>query len=296
MRLMLLLYLLLVLTACQPLRARVSSQETQQPTQFPRALSDVIPVPTSPLVPPSATAASEDKQATPTPEITLTPAAEVPAGTASAGSLFRWQAPQPCNFLQVAENAITVGNCASSPYPLSGPLADQLRQQVHEWGHLYASAEMETAVGKVSLQGSGEQPLLPEIARQMAEWAKFHWEIVISGRAGAAWGVVFAFTREGGFAGFCDSLTVYIDGRVLFSRCGQEANYQLSSEQLQQMYQWVDNFTGTEFHHVDPPNVADGMKIHWYFSGRGTQAVDQATQQAMREFLEQLLAQFYQQP
>ncbi len=296
MRLVFLLYLFLAFAACRPLRAGVSSPETQQPSQFPHPLSDVIPVPTSPLATPSVEAAGADEQLVPIPEISVTSVAEIPPDKASPGSLFRWQAPEPCNFLQVAEDAVTIGDCASTPYPISGPLADQLRRQVHEWAHLYTHAEIETAIGKVILQGNREQPLSPEIARQMAEWAKLHWEMVISGRAGAAWGVVFVFTREGGFAGFCDSLTVYIDGRVLIHRCGQETNYQLPSEQLRQMYQWVDKFAGTEFHHVDPPNVADGMSIHWYFSGRGTQAVDQATQEAMQKFLEHLLAQFHQQP
>ncbi len=293
MRLVILLYLFLALIACQPFGAGISFHEVQQPTQFPRALSDMISVPTPPIATLSAMAADKDEPPTPTLAIRITPATEIPPGTASPGSLFRWQASESCAFLQVTEDAVTIGGCASSSYPLSAPLADQLRRQVHEWGDLYASAEIETAIGKVSLQGSGEQSLPPEIARQMAEWAKLQWEVAISGRAGAAWGVVFAFSREGGFAGFCDSLTVYIDGRVLISRCGQEASYQLSPEQLRQMYQWVDNFTGTEFHHVDPPNVADGMSIHWYFSGRGTQAVDQATQEAMWEFLQHLLTQSY---
>ncbi len=213
---------------------------------------------------------------------------------ASAAALLTWQSASPCAFLVIGGETATFGECNAPPRPLPEPMASEMRQRITAWSQAYASTESETAAGKITLQGSGKMRVPPEIARQMAEWAKAQWEIAASGRAGAAWGLVFTFSRHGGIAGFCDDLSVYADGRVVLSSCkSREARFELSAEQLQQMYRWLDTFAPFEFHHADPPNVADGMTVSWTFDGRGTQPVDAATQEQMQEFLGSLMTTLY---
>lgn len=107
--------------------------------------------------------------------------------------------------------------------------------------------------------------------------------------------VIFTFSRTGGFAGFCDRLTLYADGKVILTSCkgNRELHIQLSPEQLQQMHTWVDNFAAYEFRYADPPNVADGMAIAWSFAGRGSQPLDETTLQEMQDFLGTLLSKLY---
>ncbi len=256
MRLALLFPLLLLLAAC-----RLAPAEFTQPTPAQLSTAQTIP--------------------------------SLPGGT-PATALFVWQSASPCAFLIIGEETATFGECDAPPQPLPEPMASEMRQRITAWRQTYASIENETAAGKITLQGSGNTSAPPEIARQMAEWAQAQWKIAVSGRAGAAWDLVFTFARYGGIAGFCDELNVYTDGNVAIRDCkGREAHFDLSAEQLQQMYRWLDTFAPFEFRYADPPNVADGMTITWTFHGRGTQAVDAATQEQMQEFLGSLLSTLY---
>ncbi len=260
------LLLLALLIACQPTPAVLAPQS--MPHRLPlTSLPAITPIPqeTPPI------------QGSPSPE-----------------ALFHWQSTSPCAFLNIGEESVTFGECNATPQSIPETMARELRQQVIRWSQAYTDSESETAAGKIILQGHGDKPLPPEIARQMAEWAKAQWEIAVSGRTGAAWDLVFTFSRYGGIAGFCDDLLVYADGKVIFTSCkGREERSNLSPEQLQQMYRWLDTFASFEFHHADPPNVADGMTVNWTFSGRGTQPVDAATQEQMREFLSSLMGALY---
>ncbi len=258
--------LLILLIACQPTPAAFAPQKVPRrlpPTSLP------APTPRSQEIPPTQE-------------------------SVSSKVLFHWQSTSPCAFLIIADESVTFGECNAAPQPVPEPMASELRRQVGQWTQTYAEGESETAVGKIILQGHGSKALPPEIARQMAEWAQAQWKIAASGRAGAAWDLVFTFSRHGGIAGFCDDLLVYADGKVILTNCkGREARFELSPEQLQHMYRWLDAFAPFEFRHADPPNVADGMTIAWTFNGRGAQPVDAATQEQMEEFLGSLMTTLY---
>ncbi|MFN3742326.1 MAG: hypothetical protein ACK4VW_06610 [Anaerolineales bacterium] len=268
MQLALLLFALL-LTACQP----AVPERQFIPQELPRL------------------SATPSALATPMPSPSPTPPSPSPQNIA----LFTWKSTSPCAFLTVYEDSVTFGECDASPRLLSAPMAGEIQQQVIEWANTYASFEEETPAGKILLQGKGKTIPLPSIVRQMAEWAKKQWETVTSGRAGAAWGVVFTYSRRGGFAGFCDDLVIYATGEAILTSCkgNRELHLRLSNEQLQQIYTWIDQFAAYEFRYADPPRVADGMEITWTFEGRGTQPLDAVTLQEMQEFLSALLSKLY---
>lgn len=267
MQLALLLFALL-LTACQPaVTERFIPQELSRVSATPSPLATPMPSPSP--IPPS-----------PSPH---------------SIALFTWKSTSPCAFLTVYEDSVTFGECDAPPRTLAASMAGEIQQQVIEWANTYASFEEETPVGKILLQGKGKTTPLPSIVRQMAEWAKKQWEIAISGRVGAAWGAVFTYSRRGGFAGFCDDLVIYATGEAILTSCkgNRELRLQLSPEQLQQIYTWMDKFVAYEFRYADPPQVADGMEINWTFEGRGTQPLDETTRQEMEEFLGTLLSKLY---
>lgn len=239
-------------------------------------------------------------QTAPIPQFTPTPGPTAPPSSSSSEvnsttPLFTWESTSPCAFLTVYEDSIIFGECDAPPRPLTTSMAEKIRQQVTEWVSTYPSIDGDTPAGKVTLRGQGKIAVPPSILRQMAEWAKEQWEIAMSERTGAAWNMIFTFSRMGGFAGFCDNLVVYANGEVILTSCkgNRELRFLLSPEQLQQMYTWVDRYASYEFRYADPSNVADGMTITWTFAGDGSQPVDEATQQEMQEFLGTLLNKLY---
>ncbi len=159
----------------------------------------------------------------------------------------------------------------------------------------YAPFEAETPAGKVIFGGHGPITATPWEQRSLAEWARLLYEQATSGRTGAAWGLALAWQWEGGVAGFCDAVTIYRSGEALVSSCkgdvaGQVKHIRLTSNQLQQIYTWVDEFAGLEYEHTDPA-TADAMTIRLVLAGTGQRQMDEYERQAMSNLLLEILAQ-----
>jgi hypothetical protein len=197
--------------------------------------------------------------------------------------------------LTVTPQGLFYGKCGQSLKALPG--FDPLQEPVRSWINTLAPFETDTVVGKVKFSGLSPLPgdLPRSIAtaaeqRKLAEWARLQFETAQSGRMGAAWGLAFGYQRDGGIAGFCDSVGVYLDGRVLVSTCkGLNSNLYLTASELQQVYDWFDGLQPLDYSHSDSA-VADGMKISLIMPGVGTQTADDATIQALVEFAASLFA------
>jgi len=114
------------------------------------------------------------------------------------------------------------------------------------------------------------------------------------GRLDASDGPVLAWHREGGIAGFCDDLTVYLTGDAFASSCkgNQPTNLghaRLTAEQLAQVYAWVDRLKSFEFERTDPAKV-DQMTIRIVFSGAGSVDATDADIQAIQQFAADVFA------
>lgn len=89
----------------------------------------------------------------------------------------------------------------------------------------------------------------------------------------------FALTwsREGGIAGFCDRLTVFLSGEVYGSSCksqpdgtmGVLANL-LSITEMGQFHSWLDEYGTVALDASDPQGVADGMTLVLNLYGNGS--------------------------
>lgn len=152
----------------------------------------------------------------------------------------------------------------------------------------YAPFEADTPAGMVTFVGQGMAEASEAEQRMIAEWARQVQLEAESGRSGASWGLGIAWHREGGIAGFCDDLTVYVTGQVYAASCRTEpaatvAQRFLTEGELSQLYRWIDTFAAFEEVQSDG-DVPDAMTTRLVFSGAGEEAAGVETKQAIADF------------
>lgn len=164
------------------------------------------------------------------------------------------------------------------------PLRSDWMKDLSHFLTVYASFSEEISQGKISFQGEGEKEATVEQQRSLLEWARLRLlEVQGSQMPDDHPGIVFRWQREGGFAGFCDALTVYRDGSAMAENCrSQPANRQqtfwLEEKQLVELYEWLDQSTPFAYHQEDAPGAADSMSITLTFTGDGSQMPTDAEQ------------------
>lgn len=107
--------------------------------------------------------------------------------------------------------------------------------------------------------------------------------------------LALTWTREGGIAGFCDRLTVFLSGEVYSSNCRSDPNETsgyfarlLTAAQQEQFTTWYLRFGDVDLDISDPKGVADQMIHTLVFHGDGTSKPGRADQQAMFEWAQNL--------
>lgn len=100
--------------------------------------------------------------------------------------------------------------------------------------------------------------------------------------------LALTWRREGGIAGFCDRLTVYLSGEVIASNCRSEPNETsgslaelLSATQQREFNSWYTRFGETKLDVSDPAGVSDRMTNILEFFGDGTGRPGRADQAEM---------------
>jgi hypothetical protein len=101
--------------------------------------------------------------------------------------------------------------------------------------------------------------------------------------------------REGGIAGFCDTLTVFRSGEVYASKCGSEADGKMGTfaslmtdRELGQFNDWIAELADVTVDASDPKGVADRMVVTLEFFGAGTAEPAESDQQALFEFAQEI--------
>jgi hypothetical protein len=86
--------------------------------------------------------------------------------------------------------------------------------------------------------------------------------------------------RDGGFAGFCDRLAVYLSGEIYGNQCKTQDSRMgtfaslLSATEQKQFRDWIEKYGQLELDASDPKGVADGMTLVIMLYGNGdTQSV-----------------------
>ena len=107
--------------------------------------------------------------------------------------------------------------------------------------------------------------------------------------------LAMVWKREGGIAGFCDTMTVFRSGEVYTTQCkpqsegrmGTFANL-LSSGEQKQFMDWMAKFGQAKLDASDPKSVADRMIVTLELFGTGSQPVTKVDQKALFEFAQNL--------
>jgi hypothetical protein len=112
--------------------------------------------------------------------------------------------------------------------------------------------------------------------------------------------VLLTWKREGGIAGFCDVMTVYLSGEVYASSCNRDRAMEerlidvLSEEEIAQLDQWVGSYGDLSIDASDPKGVADRMVVTLEFKGTGSrETVSSSNQQQLLEFAQSLYQTLY---
>jgi hypothetical protein len=100
--------------------------------------------------------------------------------------------------------------------------------------------------------------------------------------------VVIDWHREGGIAGFCDSLTVTEDTATATPCDGQPVQIELTAEQAGQVRDWAATLASFTYTSDDGPDVADRMVITLTFTGRGSTVATDVDFQAIQDFASQV--------
>jgi hypothetical protein len=113
--------------------------------------------------------------------------------------------------------------------------------------------------------------------------------------------LALTWKREGGIAGFCDNLTVFLSGEVYGNQCrtgdGRMDTFAslLSSSERNNFQSWVEQYGELNIDASDPKGVSDRMVVTLTFLGTGDEeTVSSPDQRALLEFAQSLYQKLYQ--
>lgn len=198
-----------------------------------------------------------------------------------------------CETAQIGSNSLAFGPC-SGALMAAKFVSPERAAELAEWVQTYQSFQADTLAGSVTFTGKGSRTATPAEQRSLAEWAHLVFMEAAGGRGGAAYGLALSWHREGGIAGFCDDVAIYLSGEVVGSSCkGQQAKdlgrARLSDAQLIQLYAWVDGLKSFDYEQKDPA-AADAMSQRLTFAGNGAQEASADDKAGMLTFASQVYA------
>jgi len=107
--------------------------------------------------------------------------------------------------------------------------------------------------------------------------------------------LALVWRREGGIAGFCDTLTVFRSGEVFASKCASQAEGTMGSlaalltaKEQQQFDEWITEFGETKLDASDPKGVADRMVVTLELFGSAGAEPTETEQQALFAFAQDM--------
>ncbi|MCL5996382.1 MAG: hypothetical protein M1546_10045 [Chloroflexi bacterium] len=209
-----------------------------------------------------------------------------------------WQSSQDiCQAARISAETVAFGFCGGPQ--IAGKFAHEGRARAFShYVETFAPFSAQTVAGNIVFTGTGNATATPAEQRMIAEFAQLATMEAAAGRSGASYGIVMAWHREGGIAGFCEDITVSVLGEVNATSCKggtpQDLGVKwLSATQVKQLFEWVDRLKSFDIDQTDPA-VADAMTIRMFFGGAGTAEPTDADKQAIQDFTQRLLGEFSQ--
>ncbi len=204
--------------------------------------------------------------------------------------LAAWQNPECTESASLSPEGLSFGACGG-PYSVWPWAGGVLPAAMLHFLETFAPFEAETPAGKILFNGAGAEMASPAQQRAIAEWMKIQFLVAQSGRPEADWGLALTYSRQGGFAGFCDEMKVYLDGAVLLSSCKNvDVDYRLDAGQLEQLYAWYDGLAKIDYSYTDP-GTADAMSTTLAMPAQGDTTADEAAVNEILAFCAALIQQ-----
>ncbi len=198
-----------------------------------------------------------------------------------------------CQTAVLGSDALAVGPCKGELSNGRYALPERAPRLAY-FVQTFASFEAQTPAGKVQFLGKGSAIASPVEQRMIAEWARIAAEEVSVGGAAKTQGTALTWHREGGIAGFCEDLTIFVNGEAHLASCKTQGTAALGTRyltaaQLERLYGWLDRLQPFDFKQSDPA-VADAMTITLTFKGVGAQAATDAEQADIAAFAAEVFA------
>ena len=112
--------------------------------------------------------------------------------------------------------------------------------------------------------------------------------------------LALTWKREGGIAGFCDNLTVFLSGEVYAYKCEAQSDAKidtfanlLSASERRQFNAWITKFDQVTVDASDPTGVSDRMEVVLELHGVGSDKPSDAEQQALIAWAQDLYQKLY---
>lgn len=110
-----------------------------------------------------------------------------------------------------------------------------------------------------------------------ADGVQYEYHVSDDGRQIQPATLALTWSRDGGIAGFCDRLTVFLSGEVYGSSCNSNREGRvaaisalLSADELSQFQAWLDEYGTVTLDASDPVGVSDRMSLTLTLYGRGS--------------------------
>jgi hypothetical protein len=107
--------------------------------------------------------------------------------------------------------------------------------------------------------------------------------------------VALTWERNGGIAGFCDNMTIYLSGEVQATSCKKtnivekRLSELVSPAKIATLNDWVSKYGTVNIDASDPVGVSDRMTVNLKLIGTGTQQLtSKDTQQLVMQFAQDL--------
>ena len=220
--------------------------------------------------------------------------AAAPSESSSSSPVLEWTSvTEPCFAVEIDLSEVRSAPCGMELVH-TGDIPASRAAELETFIGLYTRQASETAAGLVTFRGAGRVLATPAEMRMLAEWGSLIYSEAVNDRNEMPLKMVISYHREGGIAGFCDTLSVYRTGFAIVASCREEAQnlprLRLDSSQLEMLYGWYDRLASFEFTQTDPA-VADALFISLTFGGQGTEVAGEHVKQAMLALVEELFLQ-----
>jgi len=112
--------------------------------------------------------------------------------------------------------------------------------------------------------------------------------------------MLLTWKRDGGIAGFCDSLTVYLSGEVYGNQCQSQPGQAmgtfaslLSVDDRKQLSTWLKDLGQVSIDASDPEGVSDRMTVTLEFHGNGKGTLKKTDEQKLLQWAQNLFQKLY---